>query len=205
MAAPNQPNSVPPNQANHKIGSDSDLVVSLGNMIAVKDIDPDNRTCWICTEPYVDNSPSGENTPVKLGCGHIFDLGCLLRWLFMQEDGSQRDTCPLCLKPLLHNSQPEQQLNVGLRQFPVAAFPVAAQINQERINQQRINQQRIDQQRIDQQRLEEENLREGFAVAFALFCLMNYFPRTSRWVVVVEVCRAVIKLFCASGQDNGMA
>ena len=112
MAAPNQPNTIPPIQSDHV-----DIVPDLCRMIiAVKDIDRDNRTCPICSDPYADRytdqSPDGEKTPMRLPCGHIFDLGCLLNWLLIDSDGHIRNTCPMCRTPLFHQIRPEQKADV---------------------------------------------------------------------------------------------
>ena len=167
MAAPNQPNPVPLNQPEPKIGPVFDFIISLSKMIiTVKDIDPDNRTCLICTEPYADNSPSGKNTPVKLSCGHVFDLGCLLKWLSIQAGGSQRNVCPLCFKPLFHHSRSEQKFDVRHLQ------------------------------KIDEQRIKEKNdTKKGCAVVIALFFLMNYAPRAAMWPMGVFAGLSVIQLF----------
>ena len=111
MAAPNQPNSVLPDPPDPNIGSPFDFVLNLSRMIvAVKDIDRDSRTCLICREQYADTSPDGEKSPVKLICGHTFDLGCLLNWLSMNSD-LNRTACPTCRRVLFYRFRPKMKID----------------------------------------------------------------------------------------------
>ena len=112
MSAPNQPDP--------EMYTVFEFLIDLSErVIAVKDIDSDNRTCSICLIPYIDNSPNGINSPVKLKCGHIFDIRCLLEWLSIHSEN--RNTCPMCREPLFYNFSPELKIDVlHLRQFLIA-------------------------------------------------------------------------------------
>ena len=109
-----------PNQPGPKKTTVFEFLIDLSDMvIEVEDVDSDNRTCPICIQPYDDNRSNRMNAPVKLWCGHIFDIRCLLEWLSIHSEG--RNTCPMCRKPLFYNFSPELKIDViQLRQFLVA-------------------------------------------------------------------------------------
>lgn len=58
------------------------------------DLNDDDKNCYICLNPY--RSPSHVSDelfheyPIRLPCGHIFGLNCILRWTL------QSNTCPYC-------------------------------------------------------------------------------------------------------------
>lgn len=50
-------------------------------VVSLKELEPEDRTCLICREPYED--PEDGNIihiPVRLPCSHIFGKGCLAKW-----------------------------------------------------------------------------------------------------------------------------
>ncbi|KAL8831399.1 MAG: hypothetical protein Q9170_005313 [Blastenia crenularia] len=54
-------------------------------------------TCHICQEPSL--CENGSETPIKLDCGHVFGMTCLLT----HAEVSHPATCPLCREPILDN------------------------------------------------------------------------------------------------------
>lgn len=74
---------------------------------------PEDWNCGICLEeiPQVDRSLEVDEVPVKLACGHIFDLLCIYTWLNAgQAREEQRDTCPLCRSRLYDGYDTDDKL-----------------------------------------------------------------------------------------------
>ena len=80
-----------------------DLDEFLGGLprLDINDLEPDNRRCHICQEPYpADGIPdksevpdkSKPEFPVELPCRHVLGSTCLKRWL----TPTKNDTCPFC-------------------------------------------------------------------------------------------------------------
>lgn len=63
----------------------------------------DDHTCHICQEPSL--GPRGNETPIKLRCGHVLGMACLATWAFRQieEVENRFPGCPLCRAPLLNS------------------------------------------------------------------------------------------------------
>ncbi len=57
----------------------------------------DDSTCQICLHDSL--GVRGTEHPVKLRCGHILGLNCLLNWA--STDNASRALCPLCRTPFL--------------------------------------------------------------------------------------------------------
>ena len=56
-----------------------------------------DMTCTICTEAFL----RGENpeVPVRLDCGHVFGMNCILKWLSpVSRNGN--NSCPNCRRPI---------------------------------------------------------------------------------------------------------
>ena len=183
MAAPVQPNSVPSTQPDPKIGSVFDFLLDLDKMIiAVKDVERDE--CSICTEPYADKSPDGEKSPVKLPCGHIFDLDCLLNWLSVHSPGSHRNACSLCRKPLFLRLRPEDIVDVRhLRRFLVVA---------KKDHQQSPIEAKKDHQRSSK---EDDEFGKDLLVLVAMTCLLHFFPKAVTWLMVYSTVMAAARFF----------
>ncbi|KAL8767560.1 MAG: hypothetical protein Q9209_005977 [Squamulea sp. 1 TL-2023] len=70
-----------------------------------------NYTCYICHE----NSLTGDGAeiPIKLSCGHIFGMACLVTWIFNQIEGDSNPgansnpspRCPMCRASLLSRNR----------------------------------------------------------------------------------------------------
>ena len=60
--------------------------------VEIMSLDPDDRTCGICLEPYGEPEPTRGNIEdaVKVPCGHVFGDICIKKWL------SEHSTCPSC-------------------------------------------------------------------------------------------------------------
>ncbi|KAL2036731.1 hypothetical protein N7G274_010526 [Stereocaulon virgatum] len=70
--------------------------------IELEELEPQNKTCFICLEPYQQNVwKEGEtiNGPVRLGCGHHLDIQCLARYMLSTRWLDKR--CPLCETAIL--------------------------------------------------------------------------------------------------------
>ena len=172
MAVPNQPDSVPPDPPNPNIGSPFDFVINLSRMIvAVKDIDQDCRTCLICREDYADKSLDGEKSPVKLICGHIFDLGCLLNWLSMNSD-LNRTACPTCRRILFYRFRPDMKIDFR--------------------DVRRLLDDALDDAHMDHQKFRSEAGAGKLLVGLVLLlCSMYFFPRATMRLMGVLVSLAV--------------
>ena len=58
----------------------------------------DETKCHICLDPFL----SGENPemPIKIACGHIIGIACMLKWLQpLSLEG--KNSCPICRKPII--------------------------------------------------------------------------------------------------------
>ncbi|CAL8584095.1 hypothetical protein XPA_009700 [Xanthoria parietina] len=54
----------------------------------------EDHTCHLCQETsLVEN---GSETPIKLRCGHVFGMTCLLAWNFEEFRRHSAPTCPSC-------------------------------------------------------------------------------------------------------------
>ena len=57
----------------------------------------DGMSCTICSEPFLRGS--NPEVPVKLDCGHIFGMNCILKWLSpVSRNGN--NSCPNCRHPV---------------------------------------------------------------------------------------------------------
>ncbi|KAI4254582.1 MAG: hypothetical protein L6R42_007139 [Xanthoria sp. 1 TBL-2021] len=61
-----------------------------------------DQTCYVCQEATL--IEGGRETPIKLKCGHVFGMTCLLAWNFEEFRRHSDPTCPYCRKPLLEGS-----------------------------------------------------------------------------------------------------
>ncbi|KAL8727066.1 MAG: hypothetical protein Q9166_006309 [cf. Caloplaca sp. 2 TL-2023] len=60
----------------------------------------DNHTCCICQENSLVRD--GAEVPIKLGCGHVLGMSCILTWTFNQiDEGNISPECPQCRTPFL--------------------------------------------------------------------------------------------------------
>ena len=61
--------------------------------IDMDELNPDDRICSICMEPYL----SGEKPemPLQLPCGHVFGKECLFQWMSQIGDATHTN-CPMC-------------------------------------------------------------------------------------------------------------
>ncbi|KAL8777860.1 MAG: hypothetical protein Q9213_007679 [Squamulea squamosa] len=67
-----------------------------------------DHTCCICQETSLERN--GAEVPVKLACGHVFGLACILKWTFNKIDGgSTAPECPQCRTPFLEYGAPAQE------------------------------------------------------------------------------------------------
>ncbi|KAF2440114.1 hypothetical protein P171DRAFT_489890 [Karstenula rhodostoma CBS 690.94] len=67
--------------------------------------------------PQGDRPLEVDECPVKLACGHIFDLHCIYAWLNgdqVREDADPRDTCPLCRVRLYDGFNDDSRLKENL-------------------------------------------------------------------------------------------
>ena len=108
-------------------------------MISVEAIDRDNRTCSICTDTYSDHILDGAKIPMKLPCGHILDLSCLLNWLLIDSAGHLRNTCPMCRMPVFPLMGSE--LKIDVRHLRRVLF--TEQIDDERLEEGEEDEERI--------------------------------------------------------------
>lgn len=53
-------------------------------------LDPQERSCCICYQPFGPKLSQGPEAPVQLPCGHVFGRTCILRWTLTNR------SCPLC-------------------------------------------------------------------------------------------------------------
>lgn len=57
----------------------------------------DDMSCTICSEPFLRGS--NPEVPVRLDCGHIFGMNCILKWLSpVSRNGN--NSCPNCRHPV---------------------------------------------------------------------------------------------------------
>lgn len=66
--------------------ADWEAIVNQGDVLKpvdLDDIEPENRECDICREPFGPSSdnPTSPEVPVSLPCGHIFGKDCLENWI----------------------------------------------------------------------------------------------------------------------------
>ncbi|KAL2037635.1 hypothetical protein N7G274_009580 [Stereocaulon virgatum] len=66
----------------------------------------DSKQCHICTQPFL--TTRRPEIPIKLNCGHIFGMACLLRWLNPLA-GNGSNSCPLCRRPVLVEPEPDHE------------------------------------------------------------------------------------------------
>lgn len=90
-----------------------------------------DMNCIICSEPFL----RGENpeVPVRLECGHIFGINCILKWLSpVSRNGN--NSCPNCRKPVfddwdktdfpaLRRTVPMRRRVAGVPILPLVANP----------------------------------------------------------------------------------
>ena len=77
----------------------------------------ENVICTVCQDPFL--SENAPEIPVRLPCGHIMGLSCLLQWLSPLSTERRRDTCPLCRRPVLGAlKEHERRLEVMRRYLP---------------------------------------------------------------------------------------
>ncbi|KAK4554319.1 hypothetical protein LTR86_008527 [Recurvomyces mirabilis] len=79
------------------------------------DIDPDDLTCVICTDPF-DAQPGGEHAPITLPCeqsgkSHVLGKSCLTKWC--QSHGPTKAQCPHCRHSIFSDSAMIQSLKFG--------------------------------------------------------------------------------------------
>ena len=95
-----------------------DLITTLEFLLRVPyieldELDAENKTCFICLEPYQHNVwKEGEtlNGPVRLGCGHHLDIQCLARYMLSVRLDKR---CPLCGTAILSRRFRRLQLGVA--------------------------------------------------------------------------------------------
>ena len=78
-----------------------DVLKYVGHLqeVEFKELADDDRRCCICLTSYNDRSRySGEEeTPIRLGCGHVLGADCFLTLIGPKEDGGwESDKCPIC-------------------------------------------------------------------------------------------------------------
>ncbi|KAL8669985.1 MAG: hypothetical protein Q9168_005447 [Polycauliona sp. 1 TL-2023] len=64
----------------------------------------ESRSCYICkddslTDARIEFPMDAQmdlEVPVKLGCGHIFGMTCLVRWTLSESDANRDPGCPYC-------------------------------------------------------------------------------------------------------------
>ncbi|MCJ1455996.1 hypothetical protein MMC28_006353 [Mycoblastus sanguinarius] len=65
----------------------------------------DNVACQICYKPFL--TVGNAEIPIKLPCGHIFGVTCVLSWLGpLPQNGP--DACPLCRQPVFGDLEDEE-------------------------------------------------------------------------------------------------
>ncbi|KAL8787210.1 MAG: hypothetical protein Q9213_002321 [Squamulea squamosa] len=76
-----------------------------------KSTELNNHTCNICYEDSL--TVDGAEIPIKLSCGHIFGMACLVTWMFNQIEADSNleanrnlsPRCPMCRASLLSRNQ----------------------------------------------------------------------------------------------------
>ncbi|KAI4283819.1 MAG: hypothetical protein L6R38_001901 [Xanthoria sp. 2 TBL-2021] len=60
--------------------------------------DLEDHTCHICHEESLTDYSSEDTTevPMKIFCGHVFGMACLLRWTLNKVDEENYPDCPVC-------------------------------------------------------------------------------------------------------------
>ena len=87
----------------------SEIVTQLvSNCVFPKRTSLEDHTCHICQEASL--GPNGGETPIKLRCGHIVGMACLITWAFQQieEVGNALPGCPFCRAQLLTREGPNR-------------------------------------------------------------------------------------------------
>ena len=68
-----------------------------------------DRECFICRQPYYQDSEAGREIALKLACGHIFGSRCIESWMkFFDPRGVKG--CPLCMKKLWDKDRVPEEL-----------------------------------------------------------------------------------------------
>ena len=71
--------------------------LSKSRLLASSELKDNDLSCAICTLPFLE----GDNpeVPLRLECGHVFGVGCMLKWLSPTARNSN-NSCPMCRKPV---------------------------------------------------------------------------------------------------------
>ena len=91
-----------------------------------KRTDVEDHTCHICQEASL--GPTGGEIPIKLCCGHVLGMACLITWTFQQieEVGNALPGCPFCRAPLLSREGPYRLVVKQVDQFYHLWLPAIA-------------------------------------------------------------------------------
>ncbi|KAL8672050.1 MAG: hypothetical protein Q9168_003477 [Polycauliona sp. 1 TL-2023] len=83
-----------------------DQLVSSSTFPSAADLEDHN--CSICYRGFLEHLDASEGEiPIKLRCGHVLGLSCLLRWAFQQVEQLPNNShlCPICRRLLVENEQ----------------------------------------------------------------------------------------------------
>ena len=87
------------------LGRSEIMTQLIANCTFPRAADLEEHTCHICQEESLGRN--GIETPIKLRCGHVLGMACLVTWTFQHVEGEEALSpgCPFCRAPLLSHAQ----------------------------------------------------------------------------------------------------
>ncbi|KAL8786933.1 MAG: hypothetical protein Q9213_002475 [Squamulea squamosa] len=78
----------------------AEILSKLHNICTFPSIEElDREDCSICSNLYQTDGPE---KPIKLGCGHVFGMTCILTWTLDKVGAGNTPDCPVCRRPYLN-------------------------------------------------------------------------------------------------------